>query len=722
MANGSGLRNPPGISDLPMANRYGLRNPPGIPRPAAMQKPREPVKRTISQHILAAEAPLLYQRAASNTGTLSFGGFDGPSDSTDRSRVSSIAWSTISHRIFSDSTGCSDQRDTSAFFHEYNTMAKKYGLPCFFVIVKLPEPPKAPEEVEAASRAKPGWLLRFLRKSTSFNSVKAQSTQSMTRKVSIGSLPIRPRKDTFSSMTLEEIARLGGVSILTLPVEFAAAKLAIPTCICASATCIMLYGRRSAGIFRIPGQLSTVNALYDYYVHELEIGKIMSDNVVQAVGHGSLPTHIHYNIQDIASLFKKFLAGIGGGILGSLPLFVALLHIKDHLFTDPNLTENHQQALRARLIALTISCVNSEFRISLICAVLGLLAMIGHEAESKIQEELSATGYRPTTELMGYQALCVVFAPLLLGDLTDEIKLSPTTRPEHFLDVPNSPEKRGEDKKKNASVKLPKMPNTLAMHVERAKIAASVLEMLLTYWQAVVPQLRNIGAMEGHCTIAEQRSRMVSQHRRCDTNVLETALRCEPYRHWEASMRLKQSVTIGADIFQNTPQVNHRDVEVRVAVRERMEREGNAGRERALRRIKSLVTKSPTKIRARDRAFAQWGAPEDEEEAAVARLLGSAEGSEQPNLSDADHPFTGVVGEDGEQEVAAPAVSKTRAREGSSEGIQRRIASLVTAAQGPSSGQKTGLQRRMDAAAAARGRQHSVKEVARMFGGVRGGA
>ncbi len=56
-------------------------------------------------------------------------------------------------------------------------------------------------------------------------------------------MPDRGRKDTLKDKSLEEIARLGGVSILILPLEFAAAKLAIPTCISASGTYILQHGR-----------------------------------------------------------------------------------------------------------------------------------------------------------------------------------------------------------------------------------------------------------------------------------------------------------------------------------------------------------------------------------------------------------------------------------------------------------------------------------------------
>jgi len=53
----------------------------------------------------------------------------------------------------------------------------------------------------------------------------------------------RPRKDILKDRSLEEISRLGGLSILILPHGFAAAdKLVLPSCVSATAHCLVQHG------------------------------------------------------------------------------------------------------------------------------------------------------------------------------------------------------------------------------------------------------------------------------------------------------------------------------------------------------------------------------------------------------------------------------------------------------------------------------------------------
>ena len=89
------------------------------------------------------------------------------------------------------------------------------------------------------------WLMRkILRRSTSTYSVKVKS-KSISRKLSVSGitdLPKRVQRDLLKGQTLEEIGRLGGLSLFTLPPEFAVDKLSIPTCISATATYILQHG------------------------------------------------------------------------------------------------------------------------------------------------------------------------------------------------------------------------------------------------------------------------------------------------------------------------------------------------------------------------------------------------------------------------------------------------------------------------------------------------
>jgi len=128
----------PGRTRLPSSkpkvpDEFDLRTTQSLFNLEAIQIRYKPLPRTISQRIMASnsEAPLFHRRESSGTDTLLPGGFDGPNDSTDQSRVTSTTWSTVSHRIFTDSSGSSNHRETSGFFEEYNRLAMKHGLPQF---------------------------------------------------------------------------------------------------------------------------------------------------------------------------------------------------------------------------------------------------------------------------------------------------------------------------------------------------------------------------------------------------------------------------------------------------------------------------------------------------------------------------------------------------------------------------------------------------------------
>lgn len=119
---------------------------------------------------------------------------------------------------------------------------------------------------------------------------------------------------------------------------------------------------------------------------------------------------------DVASAFKKFLSGLPGGILGSLRLFDALISIQTQLHAAPEWTRTKYSKVKARLIALAILTVKSHYRRDLICAVFGLLCMIGRAAETAEREDNRGRPL-PTSDLMGYEALGIIFGPLLIGDL-----------------------------------------------------------------------------------------------------------------------------------------------------------------------------------------------------------------------------------------------------------------------------------------------------------------
>lgn len=255
----------------------------------------------------------------------------------------------------------------------------------------------------------------------------------------------------------------------------------------------MSLGPALRGIFRINGSHATVSALYDHYASQDEDG----DAVSGTVRCPTLPDNIQCDEHDVASAFKKFLSGLPGGVLGKIWLFEALVSIHNQLGIDPEMTKTRQTKVRARLIACAISSHPSRFQRDLICAVFGLLCMIGRAAETAVRED-EAGRPLPTHGLMGYNALGTIFGPLLVGELMDEYDPYQQEKVDAAEPVkPSTPPKK-ENKprhKKNKSAEESLIESRLAS--EKMKVANRVAEMLITHWRDVIRHMKNMGSMTG---------------------------------------------------------------------------------------------------------------------------------------------------------------------------------------------------------------------------------
>jgi RhoGAP domain len=315
------------------------------------------------------------------------------------------------------------------------------------------------------------------------------------------------KKDKLKDKDLQELVRLCGSSLLYLPTEYAPRSLAVPTCFRATAQYLVQYGkrmdsrfsRRSAtdvrlgtttrGVFRIPGSHHVVAALYNHYCSMDQNGEAISGTVRCP----TLPEHIRCDVHDVASAFKKFISGLPGGILGSLSLFDSLISIQTQLQSDPEWTRTKQSKVRARLIALAIFTLRSHYRRELICAVFGLLCMIGRAAETSRREDDRGRPL-PTSDLMGYGPLGIVFGPLLVGDLLEDYTMRLANPHGGLILLPISPPKsRKERKKKSKSGDAGISFNT---YVDKVKVANSIAEMLVTHWREVVRHMKNLSALK----------------------------------------------------------------------------------------------------------------------------------------------------------------------------------------------------------------------------------
>jgi len=253
-------------------------------------------------------------------------------------------------------------------------------------------------------------------------------------------------------------------------------------------TWCVLIGNQAQGIFRVPGSCKVVNALYDYYccVHQDK------DDISGTVRCANLPLHIKASVSDVASTFKRLLGALPGGILGSLTLFDALVAIHSQLRGDPELNRTRQSKIRGRLIALAIGTVRSQFQRELICAVFGLLSLMGRAAEVAPREDGQGRPL-PTAGRMGYGALGVVFGPLLVGDLLEGYGMRLASPHAGLLLFPTTPPRTTRQLRRVAAeVELTSGPLT----VDKIHVANDIAEMLITHWREVVKHLRQLDALK----------------------------------------------------------------------------------------------------------------------------------------------------------------------------------------------------------------------------------
>ncbi len=244
-------------------------------------------------------------------------------------------------------------------------------------------------------------------------------------------------------------------------------------------------GAETRGVFRIPGSVRIVNNLYSYYCVDSNV-----DDISSTICRPDLPSHIKAGPHDVASTFKRLLSGLPGGVLGSLSVFESLVSLQGQLDGELESTKPKQGKIRARLIALAIGTVTSQLRRDLICAVFGLLCLIGSAAEKAPSEDEHGKPL-PTSDLMGYSALGIVFGPLLIGDLLGSYTVNapqPAFSPTSAFDVRS--ERRQSKILEDAS------PQS-ALAIDKIHLANSITEMLITHWQEVVGHMRRLAPLKG---------------------------------------------------------------------------------------------------------------------------------------------------------------------------------------------------------------------------------
>ncbi|KAM3522256.1 hypothetical protein MY4038_008698 [Beauveria bassiana] len=398
----------------------------------------------------------------------------------DRPLFSSHTWTSTSGDL-GLLRDADEVENRAIFVQEYNRLAKKHGIR---PLILDDFDPNKPVDNEKSKR---GWFRRmFLSSSRLPSDSKDRDSPKYRHRRSASDLAylIHSRREALSVLDLQSMVRLSGKSSLYLPTEYAPCALILPTCIRATAQYVSQYAN-TRGIFRIPGSMKVVGALFDYYCHMDKGGADISGTVRSA----TLPLHIQYSVHDIASTLKRFLSTLPGGILGSLLLFDSFIAVQSQLNAEPEFPRTNQTKVRARLIALAIGTIESQYRRELICAIFGLLSMIGRIAELAPREDDAGLPL-PTTDLMGYGALSICFGPLLVGDLLSSYTMKIAAPGSGLVVLPPATQQVRKDTRKNRSGSSTK---NVQPAVDKILIANRVTEMLISNWRDIVRQMKSLG-------------------------------------------------------------------------------------------------------------------------------------------------------------------------------------------------------------------------------------
>lgn len=197
-----------------------------------------------------------------------------------------------------------------------------------------------------------------------------------------------------------------------------------------------------------------------------------------------------------------------------------MIAINSQLYGDPEFSRTKKSKIRARLIALAIGTLRSQFRRELICAVFGLLCLLGRAAETAPREDALGRPL-PTSDLMGYNALGIVFGPLLVGDMLGSYAVKLADPSSGLFIVPRSPSssKSQKGKKKGKEVTEDHIQPPF-LDVDKIHVANNITEMLVTNWRDVVRQMRSLdtamGALRSH---SQSRSSMSNSRLRRSSSV-----------------------------------------------------------------------------------------------------------------------------------------------------------------------------------------------------------
>ncbi|KAL3486625.1 hypothetical protein BJX62DRAFT_228582 [Aspergillus germanicus] len=231
--------------------------------------------------------------------------------------------------------------------------------------------------------------------------------RSLRRMKTFSALPYQPcLMASLRGKPLETLARLGGYGLLTLPGDFSPTTLSLPVCFVAVITYLRCFGAYARllpvpHLFVDPGDVETATQTYDYFANQVLSAEKEKSKIHMTMRSSKMPSFLEEGFQpgmearspmqvlSVAFTFKHLLAGLPGGLLGSIQLYRVLVNICYGRVSQGPVQRtgsclaglSSEDYAKVRAISLAILALTSSMQLNLICGVFGLCALLLHEAE-----------------------------------------------------------------------------------------------------------------------------------------------------------------------------------------------------------------------------------------------------------------------------------------------------------------------------------------------------
>ncbi|PYH43805.1 uncharacterized protein BP01DRAFT_300337 [Aspergillus saccharolyticus JOP 1030-1] len=237
-----------------------------------------------------------------------------------------------------------------------------------------------------------------------------RTTRTLRRMKTLAHVGARMNEMTsLTGMSLEELARLGGYNLLTLPAEFAPMKLRLPVCFVATITLLGRFAAPVRDVFVDPGHPKMAMRIYDHFARSVLAALRQPNRIQMTVGRSDLPLAViepsarimdDTMVQSMARAFQALLAGLPGGILGLPALYRVLVSISQAPFVGDEIERRRsclagispQDYVKVKSIGLALLALTNTMQLHLICGVIGLSSLLLHETQRLRQEDASRSG------------------------------------------------------------------------------------------------------------------------------------------------------------------------------------------------------------------------------------------------------------------------------------------------------------------------------------------